>query len=344
VTFAALASLLLGLRAAGEQLGWGFQLQLPWVVASLALLLLAMGLSLSGLFQIGGSWMGAGQALTEGHGDRSAFFTGVLAVVVASPCTAPFMGPALGFAVTQSAPVALLVFLALGLGLALPLLLLSWSPTLARRLPRPGAWMEGFKQFMAFPLYLTAVWLLWVLGQQVGVNGLSLTLLGAVALAFALWLFGRGGGWLQRGLAVLGLAGAIGSVAALQTLPMVGAEASDPARWQAWSPERVAAARAEGRPVLVNMTAAWCITCLANERVALSSDAFFARLSALDVVYLKGDWTHRDARITGYLAEFGRNGVPIYVVYPRNGGPPEVLPQLLTPAIVDAALTRAAAP
>jgi thiol:disulfide interchange protein/DsbC/DsbD-like thiol-disulfide interchange protein len=345
-TFAALAGVLLALRAAGEQLGWGFQLQVPWVVAALALLMLAMGLSLSGLFGIGGGWMGAGQSLASRPGARGSFFTGVLAVVVASPCTAPFMGPALGFAVTQSAPAAIAVFLALGAGLAMPIVLLSLLPALARRLPRPGAWMETFKQAMAFPMYATAVWLAWVLGRQAGVDALALVLLGGVALAFGLWLLGRPGGAL-RGVGIA--AGLTGALASVLMLPMPGgstpvdrgeaAAASEP-----WSPERLAALRAEGRPVLVNMTAAWCITCLANERVALSSDAFRQGLATRGVAYLKGDWTNRDARITDYLAAFGRNGVPIYVVYPAGGGEPEVLPQLLTPALVDAALTRAVGP
>jgi thiol:disulfide interchange protein len=343
-TFVGLASLLLGLRAAGEQLGWGFQLQVPWVVATLALVMLAMGLSLSGLFQIGGAWMGAGQSLASGHDGRSAFFTGVLAVVVASPCTAPFMGPALGYAVTQSPLGAILVFAALGVGLALPIVLISFVPALANRLPRPGAWMEGFKQFMAFPLYLTAVWLLWVLGQQTGVDGIAILLLGAVALAFALWLLGRAGGFVRRGLIGASLVATVVAVVSLQGMSAVDGQAARSAAtpWEPWSPERLAELRAEGRPVLVNMTAAWCITCLANERVALSSEAFHKRLAESGIAYLKGDWTQRDERITRYLAQFGRNGVPVYALYPAGGGEPELLPQILTPDGVDAALTRAA--
>jgi thiol:disulfide interchange protein DsbD len=343
-SFAALAGVLLALRAAGEQLGWGFQLQVPWVVAALALLMLAMGLSLSGVFGIGGGWMGAGQSLATRPGARGSFFTGVLAVLVASPCTAPFMGPALGFAVTQDAVTAIGVFLALGAGLALPIVLLSLLPALARRLPRPGAWMETFKQAMAFPMYATAVWLLWVLGRQAGVDALALVLLGAVSLAFGLWLLGRAGGGVRGVGIALGLAGALASVMALPRFgaPAPAAAVDAAAAWAPWSPERLAALRADGKPVLVNMTAAWCITCLANERVALSSADFRRALDERGITYLKGDWTNRDPRITDYLAAFGRNGVPIYVVYPGGGGEPEVLPQLLTPALVDAALTRAA--
>lgn len=343
-SFATLALALLALRAAGEQLGWGFQLQVPWVVGALAVLMVAVGLSLSGVFEVGGRWMGLGQSLADGGGARGAFFTGVLAVVVATPCTAPFMGPALGFAVTQPAAVALVVFLALGLGLALPLVLLSWWPALARRLPRPGPWMVRFRQAMAFPMYLTAVWLLWVLGRQAGVDAVAQALLGVVALGFAAWIAGLSGGWNRRIGVAAGIAGALAAIALLPSggAPQASAATPGPAAHEAWSPERLAALRAEGRPVLVNMTAAWCITCLANEQVALSSSAFRDALAAHDVAYLKGDWTQRDSRITAYLANYARNGVPLYVVYPRGGGEPEILPQLLTPALVDAALMRAA--
>jgi thiol:disulfide interchange protein DsbD len=197
---------------------------------------------------------------------------------------------------------------------------------------------------MAFPLYLTAVWLLWVLGQQAGVDAIAQVLLGAVALAFALWLLGRPGGWWRRVLVGAGLAAAALSLIRLPADPAAAGTTVAPANaaWEPWSPERLAALRAKGRPVLVNMTAAWCITCLANERIALSSPAFKQRLERTGTAYLKGDWTHRDARITDYLAQFGRNGVPIYVLYAAAGGEPEVLPQLLTPDSVDAALTRAA--
>jgi thiol:disulfide interchange protein DsbD len=341
LSFVALAGLLLALRAGGEQLGWGFQLQTPWVVALLALVMLAMGLSLSGWFEIGGGFMNVGQSLTEGDGDRSAFFTGVLACVVASPCTAPFMGPALGWAITQPAVAALAVFAALGAGLAAPLVLVSMMPALARRMPRPGAWMERFRQFMAFPMYLTAVWLFWVLGRQTGADGMALALVAAVALAFALWLWRLPSRRLGVPAAIAMAGVALWAVVAVERQPPPAA-ADAAATHAAWSPERLAELRARGEPVLVNMTAAWCITCLANERVALSSDAFASALGELGVAYLKGDWTDHDAAITDYLSQFGRNGVPLYVLYPRGGGAPEVLPQLLTPDLVDAALRRAA--
>jgi thiol:disulfide interchange protein DsbD len=343
-SFLALGGLLVGLRAGGEALGWGFQLQVPWVVGGLALLMLAMGLSLSGLFEIGGRWMNLGSELAGGDGDRASFFTGVLAVLVASPCTAPFMGPALGFAATQPAPMALGVFAALGLGLALPIVLISFQPALARWLPRPGAWMDTFKQVMAFPLYLTAVWLLWVLGRQAGVDAVAVVLAGATSMAFGLWLFGRSGSIPARLAALLALALAAASLAFASSRPnpAVETEGAGSVSSEPFSVERLTALREQGVPVLVNMTAAWCITCLANERVALASDAFKADLSRHGIVYLKGDWTHRDPAITAYLARYGRNGVPLYVVYPRGTGDGEVLPQLLTPDLVTQALMRAA--
>jgi thiol:disulfide interchange protein DsbD len=344
LSFLTLAGILLTLRAAGEGLGWGFQLQTPWVVAALAMLMAVMGLSLSGVFELGASWMGVGQGLTEGNNARGAFFSGVLAAVVASPCTAPFMGPALGFAIVQPAPVALGVFAALAFGLALPIVALSFAPALGRWLPRPGAWMLRFKQVMAYPLYLTAVWLLWVLGRQSGPDGMAVVLLGLVSLVFGLWLWSSGPGrTVLRAGALVAVLGAGACLLALERLPSANARASNDASWRPWSAAELQTLRAAGKPVLVNMTAAWCITCLANERVALSSVSVQQQLRALEIAYLKGDWTQRDAAITDYLSQFGRNGVPLYVLYPRGTGAPEVLPQVLTPASVAAALQRAAA-
>lgn len=292
--------------------------------------------------------MGVGQQLTEGTGARSAFFSGALAAVVASPCTAPFMGPALGFALTQSAPVALGVFAALAAGLALPVVALSFMPLLANRLPRPGPWMQGFKQILAYPLYATAIWLLWVLGRQRGTDAMAMALLGILAWVFGMRLWqSTAPRLIPRAIAAIALAAAVGIVVSLQgaAAPELreSREADAANRIRAWSPGLFEELRADGRPVLVNMTAAWCITCLANERVALTAASVQQRLDELDIVYLKGDWTHRDDAITSYLSKFGRSGVPLYVVYPRGSGEPEVLPQLLTPAIVEAALIRAAA-
>lgn len=345
--FVALSAILLTLRQAGQNLGWGFQLQSPLLVALLAYLMVAMGLSLSGGYIIGARLGGVGQSLADGHGTRAAFFTGLLACVVASPCTAPFMGPALGFALTQSTAVALAVFAALGVGLALPIVVLSFVPVLARWLPRPGAWMDTFKQIMAWPLYLTAVWLVWVLMRQVGADATAMVLLGLVALVAALLFHGRGQlrttPTTRRRIAfALLLLLAFAPLSVMRTLAAQPGT-SDSDTWQAWTPQRLDELRRAGEPVFVNMTAAWCITCLANERVALSSEGFTERLRRDGIRYLKGDWTSQDAAITRYLAGFERSGVPLYVVYPRGGGTPEVLPQLLTPGLVDAALARAAA-
>ncbi len=336
------AGILLALRAGGEAIGWGFQLQEPGFVAAIALLLFAMGLSFSGLYEFGASISGLGQQLTESGGRRGAFFTGVLACVVASPCTAPFMGTALGAALLLPTHEALLVFAFLALGLAFPILLLGYVPALARLLPRPGAWMQTFRELLAFPLYLTVLWLAWVFGRQTGM--LALTALGAgfIAVAFALWLLRRAQD-ASRSAPLLRVFAGVTVLAAL-ALPLgapretaEGGTSRTSALHEPWTPERLASLRAEGRPVLVNMTADWCITCLANERVALASSDFADALEARGVVYLKGDWTRQDASITAYLESFGRSGVPLYVLYPPAGDA-VVLPQLLTPTLVREAL------
>ena len=341
LSFAVLAGVLLALRAGGEALGWGFQLQSPWFVGLLIYVFFAMGLALSGLFEFGTRMMGVGQNLTERGGLKGSFFTGVLACVVASPCTAPFMGTALGVAVLLPWPQAMSVFLTLGLGLALPMLALSWWPGLARRMPKPGPWMDTFKQAMAFPLYLAAVWLLWVLARQTDPNGLALVLTGMVALAFALWLAGKRNRsetaatarHVAVGLSVIFALAALGSAARFEAQPSVNGLAGG--AWETFSPERLEELINDPeQAVLVNMTADWCVTCLVNERVALNTDAVRQAMADYGVVYLKGDWTRRDPVITEYLARYDRNGVPLYVVYPRNGGEPRVLPQILTPGLV----------
>jgi thiol:disulfide interchange protein len=337
-TFLVLAGVLLALRAGGEQLGWGFQLQEPRFVAGIALLLFAMGLSFSGVWEFGGGLAGAGQKLTEGQGARASFFTGALAVVVASPCAAPFMGAAIGWALAQPALSTLVVFVALGLGLAAPMLLLGFVPAIARALPRPGPWLQGFRQLLAFPLYLTVVWLLWVYGEQTSPLAMAWLLAALTALAFALWLVGRRPAMrspsrrtvaaVVSALALLvALALPLASPAPVAAAPRAGIQADGA---EPWSEARLAELRAGGQPVLVNMTAAWCLSCLANERVALSSDTVRDALAARGVAYLKGDWTRQDAAITRYLQRYGRNGVPLYVLYPPGGGAPSVLPQLLT--------------
>src|SRR5690606_7195512 len=291
--FAAIGALVLGLRATGLALGWGFQLQQPWFVALLVYLMFAVGLSLSGVFSVGGGRLGAaGQKLASKSGRAGDFFTGVLACVVASPCIAPFMGGALAFAFTASAPVAMTVFLALGLGLALPFLLIGFVPALAARLPRPGPWMETLKQFMAFPMYLTAIWLAWVLGRQHGADAMALVAVGLVLLALGLWWYERkrwSGSVAGRAFAVAVLLVALVPVVAVARLEPAPADASAHGEAVAWSPERLQALRDEGRPVFVNMTADWCVTCKANEQRVLAREPFRNALAETGVAYLVGD-------------------------------------------------------
>ena len=343
-SFAAVGALVLALRSAGAALGWGFQLQQPVVVAILIYIMLAIGLSLSGVFHIGAGLAGFGDALTRRGGPGGDFFTGVLAVVVASPCTAPFMGTALAYAFTAPPLPALLVFLALGLGLALPFLLIGFVPALARRLPRPGAWMETFKQFMAFPMYLTAVWLVWVLARQRGADAVGLVLLGATLLALTVW-------WREhareRSLAAR-LATPV--LLALALLPLAGislmARPGTPDVAQAgalrFSASALQEVRRGPRPVFVNLTADWCITCKLNERTVLGSDAFRAALAEHDALYMVGDWTDVDPEISAFLDAHGAVGVPFYIVYPGGGGEGQVLPTVLQLDRVEQALADAA--
>ncbi|TAH44438.1 MAG: hypothetical protein EYC71_08955 [Gammaproteobacteria bacterium] len=342
VSFATIGLLVIALREAGQALGWGFQLQQPGFVAILVYVLLAVGLSLSGVFTIGAGLAGSGQQLTQKSGPAGDFFAGVLACVVASPCTAPFMGPALAFAFASSSITALLIFLALGLGLALPFLLVGFIPALASRLPRPGAWMETLKQVLAFPMYLTAVWLVWVLGKQRGVDAIGLVLAGSVVLALGLWWLERGrfkGSMVTRVLAIGVLLAAlvpVWMVTRLET-PVAMAKADESV---AYSSQKLADLRGEGRTVFINMTADWCVTCKANEKAVLGTDHFRSLLSASNAVYMKGDWTNVDPQITAFLQQHGAVGVPLYVVYHGEKEPAQVLPTVLTAAIVEAALVQ----
>ena len=345
VSFVAVGALAIALRAAGQALGWGFQLQQPWVVGLLAYVMFAVGLSLSGVFAIGHRLAGTGHGLASRRGPVGDFFTGVLAVVVASPCTAPFMGVALAYAFTAPTLLALLVFAVLGLGLALPFLLIGFVPALASRLPRPGAWMDTLKQVLAFPMYLTAVWLLWVLGKQRGIDAVGLALVGLVLLALGLWWFQRARfapAPLQRALALALAVSALVPLAMLHRLPAETTAAPTPEGHAAYSAERLAALRAEGRIVFVDMTADWCVTCKANEKAVLNTPAFRELLATHDAVMLTGDWTNVDPAITAFLEAHGAVGVPLYVMYPRGGGAGEVLPTVLTQDGMRRAFERAA--
>ena len=300
-------------------------------------LLLAIGLNLSGVFEFGGSLAGAGQGLTDRPGHAGSFFSGLLAVVVATPCTAPFMGAALGSALAAPATTCLAIFIAMGLGLALPYALLGIFPALARLLPRPGAWMLRLRQALAFPMYASAAWLLWVLTRQTGEQGLRMALAGALTIGFIAWLYGiaRGAGrvWWPRGLALACVAGLVALAFPLRAIeaPDVAGAASNSEHFSA---QRLAELRRAGKPVFVNMTAAWCITCLVNERTTLSSPEVQQTMQRLGVTYLKGDWTRQDPEITAYLQSFQRDGVPFYAFYPANGAEPAVLPSVLTRAMV----------
>ena len=354
VAFVVLATILIVLRAAGERVGWAFQFQQPWFVAFMVYLFFMMALSLSGVYEIGAHLMGAGDSLTHKKGYKGSFFTGVLATTVATPCTAPFMGPALGFALTQSWPVAMLIFISLGFGMALPILVLSYWPVLTKYLPKPGAWMDTFKQAMAFPLYASALFFLWVLGNQVGVMGMSMVLGACILLAFAAWLYQQRynmGPVMRTVNYAVGATALVAAVYLTQTPFLQSAEVAQAAtldedgnstqNYEVFSTQRLNDLQAAGRPVFVNMTAAWCITCLFNEQSTLGTDQVKQVMLDNDITYMKGDWTNEDPEITAVLEHFNRPSVPLYVLYPGDSSKePIILPQLLTPGIVSEAFSN----
>jgi thiol:disulfide interchange protein/DsbC/DsbD-like thiol-disulfide interchange protein len=350
LSFVALAALMLALRAGGTQLGWGFQLQSPVVVMLLAMLFFGLALNLSGVFE----WGAFAQSMTSNLSARGryadAFLSGVLATVVATPCTAPFMGAAVGFTLTQDAALSLAVFAVLGAGMALPVLLLSFFPALLKRLPKPGAWMQTFKQLLAFPLYATVAWLAWVLGAQAGNDAVFALLGGLVLVAMGAWIHGRSlhvrGAWRPALAAILAASG----IAVAWPGPH-GGPAADPlaARpgelpWQAWSPEKVRALTAAGTPVFVDFTAAWCVTCQVNKRIALHNAEVVSAFAGRGIAALKADWTRQDPRITAALAELGRNAVPVYALYLPGEESPRLLPEVLTPSLMLAEIARLPAP
>jgi len=343
-SFAMLGMGILALRAAGHALGWGTQLQQPLLVGVLALVMLAVGLSMSGVVQFGAGLGNAGAVLAARSGPAGDFFTGVLAVVVASPCTAPFMGSALAYAFAAPMLSALLVFLALGLGLALPFLLIGFVPALARLLPRPGRWMETLKQVLAFPMYLTAAWLVWVLANQRGADAVGLVLVAMVLLAMTLWWFerSRSHGFLSRALVALLALVTLVPMYLLAQVPRPSAVAVTQDGVVTYSPQKLAVLRAAGTPVFVDMTADWCVTCKANEHTVLDTQAFRDLLQRTGAVYMKGDWTDVDPTIGAFLQQYHSPGVPLYVVFPKNGGPGKQLSTVLTYSRVQQALTEAA--
>ena len=341
LSFLALGALLLGLRAAGDQLGWGFQLQNPAVVAGLAALFTLLGLNLAGLFDFGSILPGRVVNLQAKNPAVNAFLSGVLATAIASPCTAPFMGASLGYAVGLPAAQALAVFGAIGIGMALPYLAASALPGVARVLPRPGAWMVTFKQLMAFPMFATVAWLVWVLGQQSGIDGAGALLALLVLLALAVWSFSLRG-TARRAIATFSVAlCALGIWAIGPNIvkPVSTPVAAASARWQDWQPGRVEQLTAQGQSVFVDFTAAWCVTCQYNKKTTLADAAVMADMDAKNVVLLRADWTRRDPAVTQALAELGRSGVPVYVIY-KPGRAPVVLSEILSVSDVRAELAR----
>jgi thiol:disulfide interchange protein len=341
VSFWIVVALLLGLRAGGRQLGWGFQFQSPGFVAVIALLLFFLGLSLAGMFEIGLTVTNTGSSLAARSGYAGSFFTGVLAVIVATPCTAPFMGAAIGFALAQSAGAAFGVFTALALGLAAPYLLLTYYPAWMRYLPRPGAWMEVLKQATAAPIFATVIWLVWLFASSAGVDALTALLAAFLLLAIAGWILGR---WPARrvassfAMAVIVLAVAT-PLYALWKFPATETATAGKAGWEPYSHEAIEQYRAQGRPVFIDFTARWCLSCQVNERAVLNSGDVRRRLHDSGIVLVRADWTRHDESIASALRELGRSGVPTYVFYPP-GQPALVLPEVLTPGVVLSALDQ----
>ncbi|WP_374763845.1 protein-disulfide reductase DsbD family protein [Yunchengibacter salinarum] len=332
-SFLVVVGALLALRAGGAAVGWGFQMQNPIFIAAMTVIMVLVGLSLSGFFELRTGFEGAGQGLAGKNGTTGSFFTGVLATLVATPCTAPLMAPAIGYALTQPIPVVLLVFLSLGFGLALPFLILSHSPRAAKLLPRPGPWMETLRQALAFPMYATAIWLVYLFTVQAGSAALFILLLLLLGLVFAIWLWGRAAGRVLKGAALIfGLA----ALVAIWFIPTHGGEDRSAQSGDsvmdgaAWSAERLDSLRADGEPVFVYFTADWCITCKVNERVALYRTPTETYFRENDIAVLKGDWTNRNDAIGRVLAEYGRAGVPLYLFFPADGGDAVILPQVLT--------------
>jgi thiol:disulfide interchange protein DsbD len=337
VSFWILTAILLAVRSSGQVLGWGFQLQNPVFVGGLAVLFYLMALSLFGVFEIGDRWIGAGADLTAKEGYAGSFFTGVLTTVAATPCSAPFMGSALGFALTQSASVAILVMSALAFGLSSPYLLFAFLPAATRILPRPGAWMKTLKEVLAFPLLATVVWLAGVIGNQAGSEGVTLILTAIIAATVVAWLLGKP---TKRGVPAVAkwVLIVLAALFALSTLSMLGstkkeATAKSPlvhAPWRDWSPDAQAKALASGKTVLVNFTASWCVTCKVNDTVVFDRDAVKKVLGSDSVAAFIADWTNGDPVITSALAAVGRNSVPVYLVYRPGVATPKVLPQILS--------------
>ncbi|MEC9251195.1 MAG: protein-disulfide reductase DsbD domain-containing protein [Pseudomonadota bacterium] len=339
-SFVVLAGLLVGLREFGLPVAWGFQLQLPIVVAILALLFFVIGLNLLGVFEIGTSVQGLGAGLADGDGAKGAFFTGVLAVVVAAPCVGPLAAGALGLALTQPVLVVLAVAAMMGVGLALPFVVLAFAPALLRYLPKPGGWMVTFKQFLAFPMFASMVWLLWVLSIQAGSLGVLWLGIAVLALTFAIWALQRET-MVWKIIGALAMLGMLGSVLTIARLPAATSTSTIAEYERAWSAQAVVDAQLEGRAVFVDVTAAWCVTCQVNKMRVLSGETVQAAFRDAGVVQMKADWTNRDDAITELIYSHGQAGVPLYLFYPAGGGDAQVLPSVLTEQIMFEAIEAA---
>lgn len=350
-SFWVLAATLLVLRAGGEQLGWGFQLQSPVFIVILASFMFLMGLNLLGIFEVGASLTGVG-AGSRRAGLIGSFVAGITTTIVATPCTAPFMGSALGYSLTQPAMISLAIFTAIGLGTAAPFVILTGLPWMMRFVPKPGRWMETFKHAMGFLLMASVIWLIWVLSLQGGGDAVLVLLAALLILGIAAWVLGRWGGLaVDRGkriavhviAALLAVTAISAAAIQMETVPSsaFSGTTADGIFWEPFSPERVIEIQGQGKPLLIDFTAAWCLSCKVNERVAFGAAEVQDRLKALAVVTMKADWTSRDQRITRALAQFGRNSVPLYVLYSgKTGEAPVVFPELLTPGIVIEALNK----
>jgi len=352
VTMVALAAVLLLARAGGASVGWGFQLQSPLVIAALILVMLGSALNLLGLFEVGLSVQRVGEVGGDRGGLVGSALTGALAIIVATPCSAPFMASAVGYALTQPPLVSLVIFISLALGFAAPFTLISFFPVLARVLPKPGAWMITLKQGLAFPMLGAVGWLIWVLERQAGSAALASILACCLLFSFAAWLYGMAQKRRMMGQRHLVLHVATAFFLALVIVPLLNLNsfasaptetetASQAAAAVAWSPQNVDAIKGQGKPILVNFTASWCITCQVNDRTSLSTQAVKAAMARTSTIYMVADSTKYNPDVEQALSDFGRGGLPLYVVYPADGGKPVVLPQVLTPGIVISALDQA---
>jgi len=340
LSFVIIAGIMLLLRASGEAIGWGFQLQSPIFVSSLVFLFFIMALSFAGFIEIGSRLMFLGRSSTEGTSYRSSFMTGVLATTVASPCTAPFMGPALGFAVTQPTLVALIIFGSLGLGMSLPLLVISWVPSAYKIFPKPGAWMQLIKQVLALPLILTAIWLLWIVGRQTNIDVVASILVGITLLSLSIWLLKT---TLLQNNFCKPIAYCCLLLAAVIPFNVITQQKIDPT-WEKYSAQRLESLKSVKKPVFINVSADWCITCLLNEKLVLNTDTFHSTLKENNITYLKADWTNHDVEITNFLNNYQRTGVPLYVYFPGNGENEQILNQILSPAEITTVLTKKTIP